>query len=351
MKLADVIGALRRRWYIVLTSILLAVGAASFAWTTVPPQYERSGTQLLLPGLATIPEDANPYLYVGGLYQIADVIVRAVGPEDISAAVQEYPGTEVAVTRDQAAGAVVIVTVTASSDEAATAVLDDMLVVTEETLQELQDDQSIPDNERVSFTPLTKSAESVVVQKTRMLVTALAGIGVLVLGAGITMLVDNLLRSRRRAHRSTALPDVDDDGVAPVDVAAWSRDSLISGDAAPVAEPVAPETAHPASAESESSRTDPKATATESGGAQPEEFADQGESEFADQGESESAVPVEPAAEPATAHTADEQPAEAAVGPPGSEPGIEKLKSGRTGKDRRPHRPRSSVSARPPSGR
>jgi capsular polysaccharide biosynthesis protein len=204
MKLADVLTALRRRWYVVLAGILAAAGAAFFTWGAVSPQYERVGTQLLLPGLATIPEDANPYLYVGGLYQIADVIVRAIGAEDISEVTDEYPGTEVLVGRDQSAGAVVTVTVTATSDEAADEVLDDMLAVTERTLDELQDEQSIPDDQRVSLTPLTQAAESTVIQKTRMLTTALVGGVLLVGGVGAAVLIDSLLRARRRPHRSNA---------------------------------------------------------------------------------------------------------------------------------------------------
>lgn len=213
MKLADVVTAFRRRWYIVLAAILVAAGASYYLWTNIPPEYERTGTQLLLPGLATIPEDANPYLYVGGLFQVTDVLVRAVGAEDIEDAAQDFPGTNVAVTRDQAAGAVVIVTVTASSDVAAEAVLDDMLVVTERTLEKLQDEQNIPPAERVSLTPLTKSLESEVIQKTRLVTTAIVGGVLLVAGLAIAVLVDNLLRSRRRAHRSSVLPDKDDDDV------------------------------------------------------------------------------------------------------------------------------------------
>jgi hypothetical protein len=208
MKVADVLSALRRRWYVVLISILAAAGAGYSAWGTVPPQYERVGTQLLLPGLATIPEDANPYLYVGGLYQIADVIVRAIGPEDIAEIAGENPGTEIVVERDQSAGAVVVVTVTASSDAAAEASLDDMLVVTERTLGELQDEQRIPEDQRVSLSPLTQATESTVIQKTRMLITALVGGVLLVGGIGAAVLIDSLVRARRRPHRSTAAASV-----------------------------------------------------------------------------------------------------------------------------------------------
>ncbi|MCC4908025.1 hypothetical protein [Microbacterium sp. cx-59] len=205
MKLADVIGALRRRWYVLLAGVLVAAGVSSFLWSTVPPEYERTGTQLLLPGLATIPEHANPYLFVGGLYQIADVVVRAIGPDDIAEATRDYPGADVVVGRDQAAGAVLVVTVTASSDADAGAVLDTMLGITGRTLDELQNEQRIPADERVVITPLTAADESTVIQKTRLTVTALAGAAVLLLALGIAVVLDGIVRARRRA-RAGAIP-------------------------------------------------------------------------------------------------------------------------------------------------
>jgi hypothetical protein len=82
-----------------------------------------------------------------------------------------------------------------------------MLVVTEQTLEKLQDDQSIPGDERVTLTPLTQSAESTVVQKTRMVSTAITAVAVLVVSLGAAVLIDNLLRSRRRGRRTLVFAD------------------------------------------------------------------------------------------------------------------------------------------------
>lgn len=205
MKLADVLGALRRRWYVIVAGVLIAVGAFFALWTTIPSEYERTATQLLLPGEATIPEDANPYLFIGGLYQVADILVRAIGPDDVAAVTADFPGATVTVSRDTAAGAVMIVTVNAPSDEAAAAVLDDVLALTESRLEQLQNAQRIPVDERVDMVPLTGASESVVIDKNRVLVSVAATVAILALGAGAAVLSDTLLRSRRR-RRSGFVP-------------------------------------------------------------------------------------------------------------------------------------------------
>ncbi|MCK6079864.1 hypothetical protein KZX37_04420 [Microbacterium sp. EYE_5] len=207
MKLADVIGALRRRWYVLVVGVIVAAAAAYGAWTVIPPEYERSASQLLLPGEATIPDDANPYLFVGGLYQVADILVRAIGPDDIAQATADAPGASIAVSRDTAAGAVMLVTVSASSEEDADVVLATALQLIETRLGELQDEQGIPTDERVDLVPLTHDSASVVVQKNRILVTGVVGLVIAMLSVAIAVLGDTLIRLRRRRRsRSEQTP-------------------------------------------------------------------------------------------------------------------------------------------------
>lgn len=202
MNLSDVLSALRRRWYVVVATLLLAGGLGYAVWSNVSPDYERTASQLLLPGLATIPEGANPYLYVGGLSQAADIIVLAIGEDEVAAAVEGYPDATMAVGRDLAAGAVLVTTVTASTDEAAAAVLKQSLIITADTLETLQDAQRIPEDERVSMMVLTESTQSTVVQKTRVVLTAITVAGVMLLGLVVAALADGALRTRRRTRRS-----------------------------------------------------------------------------------------------------------------------------------------------------
>lgn len=237
MKLADVLGALKRRWYVAAISVLLAAGVAHIAWSNVPPEYERSASQLLLPGEATLPEGSNPYLFIGGLSQAGDILVRAVGEDDVAEAVADYPETQVAVVRDAAAGSVILTTVTAQSDEGARSVLDAMLEINAATLDRLQNEQEIPRDERITMMPLTQATSSSVVQKTRIVLTLVAGAVVVVVGIVLAVLIDGALRSRLRSRRFFALvteDQTDDEGSAtaisgPDDEVATERADVSQG--------------------------------------------------------------------------------------------------------------------------
>ncbi|MFS0866264.1 hypothetical protein AB3M83_02885 [Microbacterium sp. 179-B 1A2 NHS] len=229
MKLADALGALRRRWYILLAGLLIAAGASYAVWNVVPPEYERTATRLLLPGAATLPKDANPYLYVGGLFQVADILVRAISADDITALTDGHPGATVSVSRDVAAGAVMIVSVSASTDGAADEVLEQVLALTEQRLTELQDEQRISPAERIEVVPLTDATASVVNQKNRLLYTVGAGLAVVAIGAILAVLTDTLLRSRRRVHAAAG-----DDADAEADVDADAEaDGGVDGTGSP----------------------------------------------------------------------------------------------------------------------
>ncbi|MET1044814.1 MAG: hypothetical protein ABWX59_11945 [Microbacteriaceae bacterium] len=241
MKFSDTLRGLLRRWYIVFPGILLAAAVAAGAWYAISPGYERSATQLLLPGADSLPEGANPYLFLGGLVPAADVLVRAVGSENVLAeVVEEHPGVEIEITRDiTTAGPVILITVTAGSDAAAEKVLELLVERTESTLEQLQKVESIEVENRVTVLPLTVDTQSVLQQRTRLLATAGAGLGGVVLTLLLAGLVDGLSTHRKRhgpaTHaESTAGAPTD---VAPAD-ATTDRDELT-----PVAQPAGAPTA------------------------------------------------------------------------------------------------------------
>ena len=93
MNFALTLSGLWRRWYIVFPGLIVAAAVAVGAWSVIPPGYERSATQLLIPGADSLPEGANPYLFLGGLSPAADVLVRAIGAENVlNDVVEDHPG-------------------------------------------------------------------------------------------------------------------------------------------------------------------------------------------------------------------------------------------------------------------
>lgn len=203
MNVAEILRSLRRRWYIVVPGILAAIALAVGAWTVVQPSYERSASQMLLPGTDSVPEGGNPYIYIGGLTQAADVVVRALGSNNVMESIaEEYPGAQVQVSRDpSSSGPMILITVTAPTDEGASAVLDALVAQTAVVMEELQDLEEIPQNNRISVIPVTVDEQSVPQQRNRVTAAAAAGMGGVVLVLLLTVLVDGLIISRARTRR------------------------------------------------------------------------------------------------------------------------------------------------------
>lgn len=204
MNIADTLRGLLRRWYVVVPGILIAVAGAIGAYTVIQPGYERTATQLLLPGEGTVPPGVtNPYLYLGGLTQGSDIVVRVMQGEDAAGKViEEYPGTEVLVQRDPTvSGPVIQIRVTATTDEAAAGALAALVAKSEVVLEQLQTDQNVSRDDRMSISTLTQDTVSTLQQKTRLVMSAGVALGLVVLTLIVASLVDGLSRRPRRKGR------------------------------------------------------------------------------------------------------------------------------------------------------
>lgn len=202
MNLLDAIRGLVRRWYITVPGLILAAVAAYGAWQVTPPEYQRSASQLLLPGQGLLPDGStNRFLYIGGLAPVADVLVRAVSAdEELIALLEEHPDAQVEVLRDTtASGPVVLVTVTAPVDAHVAPIIDEVLELTSDTLERLQRDEAIPTRDRVSLSTIAVAQESTVGVRDRLVTAGAAGVGVALLSIILASVVDGLMsRSRRR---------------------------------------------------------------------------------------------------------------------------------------------------------
>ncbi|WP_347344568.1 hypothetical protein [Microbacterium sp.] len=200
MKLADVLRMMLRRWYIVVPGILLAIASAVGAWNVVQPEYERQGSQIVLPGMSSLPEGAtNPYLYLSGLALPTDIVAQAVmGQNVLNDVLEKYPDATVEVARTGTSAPIITVTVTARSDADAEKLLATMMDRTVSTLESMQVAEGIEEGYRLSITTLAVDAESRPIQRTRMLLTGGAALGVLVVMLSLAALVDGLSTRRRR---------------------------------------------------------------------------------------------------------------------------------------------------------
>ena len=196
-------GSLWRRWYITFPGLLIAGLLAVGAWFVVPPTYERSASEFLVPGSGSLPVKANPFLYLNGLTQAADVLVRALGSNNVASEIQRsYPGAGIQVLRDPStAGPVILIIVNARSDADAAQIIDILLKRTQTELEDLQAGYSVQSSDLISVKPLTIDQQGTVRPRTQLLATG----GVLAAGAILAILVavvvDGLASRRPRKSR------------------------------------------------------------------------------------------------------------------------------------------------------
>ena len=242
MNILDALRGLVRRWYITVPGLLVGIAAACGTWFAVAPDYERTATQILLPGMGTLPEDStNPYLYLGGLTVVADVVVRTVGSEEaLRDLYEQNPGVIVAITRDgSTAGPVILITVTAPTDALAGSILKELITQTAVTLADLQAEAGIVPDNRVTVTSLAIDRIGIPQQRTRMLISAATGGGLVLLTLVGASVVDGLAASPRRRKAADAADDADGLRQAPTDAEEGEEtDAGSEAGGLPVVEPV-----------------------------------------------------------------------------------------------------------------
>jgi len=82
MPIGAFFGVLRRRWLLVLVGFLMTVGLSGAAYMFFKPTYEITGTVLLIPPSSTSSTGSvNPYLRLGGLQQVVDLVGVALSDQ------------------------------------------------------------------------------------------------------------------------------------------------------------------------------------------------------------------------------------------------------------------------------
>lgn len=219
MNIAETLRSLLRRWYIVVPGLLAAAALVVGMWHVQKPEYQRSATQMLLPGTASVPDGGNPYIYIGGLTQAADVVVRALGSRNvIEDVVGDRPNVEVEVSRDpSASGPLILVSVTAGSDADAEAVLARLVTRTTRVLGDLQDQEDISAASRIKIIPVAIDETSVLMQRDRLIAAAGAGLGAVALTLVLAVGVDGLVVARARRKRRKDADDAASDAADAAD--------------------------------------------------------------------------------------------------------------------------------------
>ncbi|MGW7820456.1 chain length determinant protein [Streptomyces puniciscabiei] len=248
MDLAEIVRAMRRRWYVLLPGLLLTAGLIVGVALMVPVTYQSQSTVVLLNSQkATVAYDGNPFLSAQtSLTGMADSLARNLNSDgsvrDLKS--RGASGTFAAKLADNAQGPLLWLTVT-GTDKAAVLASDKILTAyAGERLDQFQQQQSVAPKAMIRMTTIVPPQNPVAQTKTRIEYLVMAGCLGLVLSLAAVFYVE----ARKRPHKpgpeeetTTPAPSagepVVDETLAVRRPPSWSRPA---GDRAAAAEPTAP---------------------------------------------------------------------------------------------------------------
>jgi hypothetical protein len=241
LRVQDILLALRRRWYLGVATVVLAVAATLLTVSLVGPTYEAKGAVLLVPPGTTLQQRpgtatsaGNPYLELSGLGQARDIVIRSMSAKstylELCAARGDAryesmradlcgprPSVSFEITQDYESSApVILVTAEAGSAQDSVTALTTVMDRVPATLQELQGGLNLRAKAAITSTPIVTDSLPDVVHKDQIRAAVLVGGGLLALGTLLIGFVDGLLGPRRRPAPEAVDPGAEGVALEPV---------------------------------------------------------------------------------------------------------------------------------------
>lgn len=162
MALSDVLGPIRRRWYVLLLGLLLAGGLGWAAGTLAPSQYTARGLVMLLPSALTTGTKGNPLLNLGGLELPARVLIAYYSSEPAQAELAKLsPKAEVQVSMEESTrGPIIAVDVKDATPDGALSVLHYVTDSIPENLARIQSEVGTSRQAAIGSMPLVLDVEA-----------------------------------------------------------------------------------------------------------------------------------------------------------------------------------------------
>ena len=210
---SDVLGALRRRWYLLLLGIVGTLGLMIAVISLVPVTYQAKAMIVLLPPRNLDNTGGNPYLALGGLDSVAGVLSRSMTTEIVADEVQKIaPGAEFTVEPDAStSGPVLLVTAEAESPAAALAATEKLVEVTPRQMVALQRSSGVGANSFITTSLVTQDATALPQHKAQIRALIAVGIGALAATVLGVAMIDGMLLRRRERRRLRVVDETDDD--------------------------------------------------------------------------------------------------------------------------------------------
>jgi hypothetical protein len=208
MDFGEILRVIRKRWYITLPGVVLALGLTLIAYLVVPTKYESQATLSLInsPRPVTAPGNGNPFLsFESSLTATADFLARSLGAEETARELKTMGVTEeyTAALADNAMGPFITLTVIGTDRahvQRSTTILTEYA---QRKLRTMQEQSGAPENSMIhAATIIPPQPPEPVIKKKIEVVAGTAGV-LLTLTFAATFITESLLRSRQRAGLPT----------------------------------------------------------------------------------------------------------------------------------------------------
>ncbi|MCW2540865.1 MAG: hypothetical protein JWN95_2590 [Frankiales bacterium] len=203
MSLSSIWRIMLRRWYVTLFGLVFTAALTVGAGILSPPTYEADASVLLIPPKTA--QSVNPFMGLGGLQEVADVVSRAASDAKTTDALLAAGGTaQYAVGRDTSStGPIILITATADSAQQALLSVKFLVDRLGPSLEALQSAKDVPLESFITQYDLSSDQTAKVQRKAqlRSCITA-AALGIL-FTVLLVAFAEKILRRRGAGNEST----------------------------------------------------------------------------------------------------------------------------------------------------
>jgi uncharacterized protein involved in exopolysaccharide biosynthesis len=200
MQFRTVLASVARRWYVVVAGLLVTAMLCVAVQMNAPDKFKAQASLVLMPSSQSIGEAGNPYLYLGGMSEALDILIRKLSSQPVKERVTENFGTATyTVEPDRGTnGAILVITANADTPEVTMSFLKAVMDEAPRSLNEMQEALNVAAPARITTMSLLvdRQATPEVKARTQLVLISAAG------GAALTLLVavllDGLLLTRKR---------------------------------------------------------------------------------------------------------------------------------------------------------
>ncbi|MFI2562883.1 hypothetical protein [Paenarthrobacter sp. NPDC018779] len=200
MQFRTVIASIIRRWYVLVAGILVTGLVCVAIQMNAPDKFKAQASLVLMPSSQSIGAAGNPYLYLGGMSEALDILIRKLSSQPVKERVLANFGTATyAAEPDRGTnGAILVITATADSPEQTMSLLKAVMEETPRSLNEMQEALNVAVPARITTMNLLVDRQAVPEVKARTQLVLVAGAGGVAVTLVIAVLLDGLLLTRRR---------------------------------------------------------------------------------------------------------------------------------------------------------